>query len=61
MAANKKKIKKAKKDDVDPKILRKIKEPKLDPIDLEDEDVEQERVVIDDEKPFESEEERESY
>ncbi len=56
MAPKKKKTAKRKSDDVDPKILRKIKEPKIEPIeDLDDEP--EEIIVIDDEKPVEPEEE----
>lgn len=50
------KKKKAKKDDIDPKILRKIKEPKMDLADL-DEEVAEDDIVIDDEKTPEPEEE----
>jgi len=52
-----KKIKKKKKrhqDDVDPAILKKIKEPKLDLDDLEEDP---EDIVIDDEKPDNSDDE----
>jgi hypothetical protein len=52
------KKKRTRKDDVDPRVLRKIKEPKLDLADLEDtEDDDDDVVAVDEEKPFESEEE----
>jgi hypothetical protein len=52
------KKKKAKKDDVDPKILRKIKEPKMDLADFEDdEEGDDDNIVIDDEKTPEPDEE----
>jgi hypothetical protein len=50
------KKKKAKKDDVDLNVLRKIKEPKMDLTDLDNEEPEDD-LVIDDEKTAEPEEE----